>query len=134
MHTALEVLACLRLACAGEPRPERTVRGGADHSGLLRSLERGGVARLEVRRMVEALVQGCCLTGRLDQALGLYDEAKDGGLPLARITLAQLEAVCKADSRLGWRVYDVCAQMRAQREREGVRRAPRKASHHVGPQ
>ena len=53
---------------------------------------------------------------------------------LSNVTLAFLEACCRVgDPSLMWRVYDVCAVMRGQKERklqESLAR-PQKASHHV---
>jgi hypothetical protein len=37
---------------------------------------------------------------------------------LSLVTLAFLEASCRADPAFEWRVYDVCAAMRQQRERK----------------
>ena len=53
---------------------------------------------------------------------------------LSNVTLAFLESCCRnGDPSLSWRVYDVCAVMRLQKERkvqENLAR-PQKASHHV---
>ena len=59
--------------------------------------------------------------------------ASDARLPrLSTVTLAFLEACCRAQPAFEWRVYDVCAAMRQQRERssEAALARPRKASHH----
>lgn len=52
---------------------------------------------------------------------------------LSNVSLAFLEACCRSEPGLEWRVYDVCSVMRMQKERklqEGLAR-PQKASHHV---
>ena len=51
---------------------------------------------------------------------------------LSMVTLAFLEACCRSQPAHEWRVYDVCAAMRQQRERsrENALARPRKASHH----
>lgn len=52
---------------------------------------------------------------------------------LSNVTLAFLEACCRSESALEWRVYDVCSVMRMQKERklqDGLER-PLKPSHHV---
>ncbi len=51
---------------------------------------------------------------------------------LSYVTLAFLEACCRAEAAYEWRVYDVCAVMRQQKERrdEAALPRPRKASHH----
>jgi hypothetical protein len=59
--------------------------------------------------------------------------AEDARLPrLSTVTLAFLEACCRSQPAHEWRVYDVCAAMRQQRERssEAALARPRKASHH----
>jgi hypothetical protein len=53
---------------------------------------------------------------------------------LSAVTLAFLEASCRADPDVPeWRVFDVCALMRAQKERRREEALPRaqKSSHHV---
>lgn len=54
---------------------------------------------------------------------------------LSLVALAFLEACCREDPGTEWRVYDVCAQMRRQKEqkRQGSLPRPHKASHHVAP-
>ena len=55
---------------------------------------------------------------------------------LSNVTLAFLEACCRTQPHVMWRIYDVCAIMRVQNERklqQSLAR-PQKASHHVlGP-
>ena len=56
-----------------------------------------------------------------------------GQLPrLSNVTLAFLEACCRADLAFEWRVFDVCAAMRQQSERKQQAQLarPRKLSHH----
>jgi pentatricopeptide repeat protein len=52
---------------------------------------------------------------------------------LSYVTLAYLEASCRKDADLSWRVYDVMAVMRAQKETklQSELARPPKASHHV---
>lgn len=52
---------------------------------------------------------------------------------LSNVTLAFLEACCRGSEEHTWRVYDVCAAMRQQRERkvEAKLARPFKKSHHV---
>ena len=51
---------------------------------------------------------------------------------LSNVTLAFLEACCRADAAFEWRVFDVCAAMRQQSERkqQALLARPRKLSHH----
>ena len=51
---------------------------------------------------------------------------------LSNVTLAFLEACCRADPAFEWRVFDVCAAMRQQSERkqQALLARPRKLSHH----
>ena len=52
---------------------------------------------------------------------------------LSYVSLAFLEACCRSEPDLQWRVYDVCSVMRMQKERkvqESLDR-PQKVSHHV---
>ncbi|KAL4857943.1 Protein Rf1 [Chlorella vulgaris] len=54
---------------------------------------------------------------------------------LSSVTLAFLEACCRSEPEHEWRIYDVCAVMRQQRElkdQAGLAR-PQKQSHHVRP-
>ena len=62
----------------------------------------------------------------------------DGARPvkfpqLSRVTLAFLESCCRGSTQHEWRVYDVCAVMRQQKERkrEAALARPAKKSHHV---
>lgn len=52
---------------------------------------------------------------------------------LSNVTLAFLEACCRGSEEHTWRVYDVCAAMRQQKERkrEAALARPVKKSHHV---
>jgi hypothetical protein len=54
---------------------------------------------------------------------------------LSTVSLAFLEACCRAEAGCGWRVYDVCAVMRQQKElkRQAGLARPQKQSHHVAP-
>lgn len=105
--------------------------------GTLRLLERAGVPRAVRRALVEETLGALCLTGRLEAALALFDDVKEESLVVGRVPLAQLEALCKRDgsARYQWRIFDVCAEMRRQRDLralEQARMAPRKACHHFG--
>lgn len=52
---------------------------------------------------------------------------------LSNVSLAFLEACCRSEVGLEWRVYDVCSVMRMQKERklQAQLARPQKASHHV---
>jgi pentatricopeptide repeat protein len=52
---------------------------------------------------------------------------------LSNVSLAFLEACCRSEPGLEWRVYDVCSVMRMQKERklQDKLARPQKASHHV---
>ena len=52
---------------------------------------------------------------------------------LSNVTLAFLEACCRGSEEHAWRVFDVCAAMRQQKERkaEAALARPSKKSHHV---
>ena len=54
---------------------------------------------------------------------------------LSDVTLAFLEACCRREAEFEWRVYDVCAVMRQQKEtkRQAGLARPQKASHHFAP-
>lgn len=54
---------------------------------------------------------------------------------LSYVTLAFLEACCRGEPEFEWRVYDVCAVMRQQKEtkRQAGLARPQKASHHFAP-
>lgn len=64
-------------------------------------------------------------------------QAQQGRLypKLSPVTLAFLEACCRREPEVEWRVYDVCAQMRQQKEhkRQAGLARPAKASHHFAP-
>lgn len=62
------------------------------------------------------------------------DEVRPVKFPqLSHVTLAFLESCCRGSSQHEWRVYDVCAVMRQQKERkrEAALDRPAKKSHHV---
>jgi pentatricopeptide repeat protein len=108
---------------------------------------------LRSSRMFELLLEWHCRSGRVHDALAVFDDwkaardllaqrpAADCGAnarppKLSNVTLAFLEASCHAhaDSEdVKWRVYDVCAQMRQQQEdaRSAKLLHPAKGSHHV---
>ena len=86
-------------------------------------------ANLNVRQrtqLYDTLIEACSLTGRLEDALFAYDAATcDPEVPTLRITtLASLEAACKRSQQHAHRVWDVCATVKAQRQRKQA--APRK--------
>jgi pentatricopeptide repeat protein len=86
-------------------------------------------ASLNVRQrtqLYDTLIEACSLTGRLEDALFAYDAATcDPEVPTLRITtLASLEAACKRSQQHAHRVWDVCATVKAQRQRKQA--APRK--------
>ena len=64
-------------------------------------------------------------------------DARQQGAPvklprLSAVTLAFLEACCRDDADCAWRVYDVCAVMRQQKEQrdQAALAHPPKMSHH----
>ena len=64
-------------------------------------------------------------------------DARQQGTPiklprLSAVTLAFLEACCRNDGHFLWRVYDVCAVMRQQKEQrhQAALANPPKPSHH----
>ncbi len=64
-------------------------------------------------------------------------DARQQGTPLklprlSSVTLAFLEACCRDDAAYSWRVYDVCAVMRQQKEQrdQAALAHPPKLSHH----
>lgn len=66
-----------------------------------------------------------------------YDES-DAQAParypkISNVTLAFLEACCRREPAYEWRVYDVCAEMRQQKERRVQAKLPRpaKVNYHV---
>lgn len=66
-------------------------------------------------------------------AMHRFDEDPSRFVPnLSTVTLAFLEACCRTSPEFEWRVYDVCAAMRQQQEREkqAALPRPRKQSHH----
>jgi len=87
----------------------------------------------DVRSMYECLIEVCCHEGRVDDALDIFDELKDAGVRVSTVTLAFLESSCRRSRVEEWRVFDVCAQMRAQADQKlaGRLARPRKMSHHV---
>lgn len=54
---------------------------------------------------------------------------------LSNVSLAFLEACCRREPDYEWRVFDVCAVMRQQKEqkRQAALARPHKASHHFAP-
>ena len=54
---------------------------------------------------------------------------------LSNVSLAFLEACCRSEPDCEWRVYDVCAVMRQQKElkRQAGLARPQKQSHHFAP-
>ncbi|KAA6419381.1 MAG: hypothetical protein FRX49_10640, partial [Trebouxia sp. A1-2] len=87
------------------------------------------------RRMWESTIEAACRAGRTDWALQVFDDwkassmtfmfvqpadqAKPAKLPsLSNATLAFLESCCRGSPEHEWRVYDVCAVMRQQKERK----------------
>ncbi|CEG00208.1 Tetratricopeptide-like helical [Ostreococcus tauri] len=87
----------------------------------------------EVRAMYESLIEVCCHQDRIDEALEVFDELKDAGVRVSTVTLAFLESSCRRSRVEEYRVFDVCAQMRAQvdQKRNGRLVKPTKTSHHV---
>ena len=115
-------------AAAGHPDGEGdTPDGGARPRSSVGS--QLAAASLNVRQrtqLYDTLIEACSLTGRLEDALFAYDAATcDPEVPTLRITtLASLEAACKRSQQHAHRVWDVCATVRAQRQRKQA--APRK--------
>ena len=71
----------------------------------------------------EALIETCCHEGDVDGALEVFDRLKSFDVSVGKVTLAFLENVCRRSRVPEWRVFDVCAQMRAQSEKKkGARR------------
>lgn len=71
----------------------------------------------------------------LDGGLGGGAAAPTRFPKLSNVTLAFLEACCRREPVYEWRVFDVCAIMRQQKEQKrqaGLAR-PQKASHHFAP-
>ena len=87
----------------------------------------------DVRAMYECLIEVCCHEDRIDDALEVFDHLKDAGVRVSTVTLAFLESSCRRCRVEEWRMFDVCAQMRAQVEQknEGRLAKPTKMSHHV---
>ena len=86
----------------------------------------------------EALIETCCHEGDVDGALEVFDRLKSLDVPVGKVTLAFLENVCRRSRVPEWRVFDVCAQMRAQSEKKKARdadaasaAAAKRTSHHV---
>ena len=96
-------------------------------------------ARDDRRVCFESLIESCCHEGDVDGALEVFDHLKslDGKSRVAvgKVTLAFLENVCRRSRVPEWRVFDVCAQMRAQTQRKKERSLPsagtKRTSHHV---
>ena len=85
------------------------------------------------RAMYECLIEVCCHQDRIDDALEVFDHLKDVGARVSTVTLAFLESSCRRSRVEEWRMFDVCAQMRAQADEKLERRLakPSKLSHHV---
>ena len=90
------------------------------------------------RAALEALIETCCHEGDADGALEVFDVVKSFDIPVGKVTLAFLENVCRRSRVPEWRVFDVCAQMRAQSEkkkqqnlRSSIGATAKKKSHHV---
>ncbi len=84
--------------------------------------------------MYECLIEVCCHQDRVDDALEVFDHLKDAGARVGTVTLAFLESSCRRSRVEEWRMFDVCAQMRAQADEKLERHLakPSKLSHHVG--
>ena len=74
----------------------------------------------------------------MDGALEVFDRLKSFDVSVGKVTLAFLENVCRRSRVPEWRVFDVCAQMRAQSEKKKARdadaasaAAAKRTSHHV---
>jgi pentatricopeptide repeat protein len=90
------------------------------------------------RAALEALIETCCHEGDADGALEVFDVVKSFDIPVGKVTLAFLENFCRRSRVPEWRVFDVCAQMRAQSEKKKARdadaasaAAAKRTSHHV---
>ena len=89
------------------------------------------------RAALEALIETCCHEGDADGALEVFDVVKSLDIPVGKVTLAFLENFCRRSRVPEWRVFDVCAQMRAQSEKKKVRErfsrsaTAKRESHHV---
>eukprot|EP00884_Botryococcus_braunii_P007551 jgi/Botrbrau1/16798/Bobra.150_2s0027.1 len=104
-----------------------------------------GNLTLTARHMYQALIESACRQGKTILALQVFDDWKADVAKvcqlagraaeprLSTVTLAFLEASCRADPAFEWRVYDVCAAMRQQEERKRAATlpTPAKESHHV---
>ena len=88
----------------------------------------------DTRAMYECLIEVCCHQDRVDDALEVFDHLKDAGARVGTVTLAFLESSCRRSRVEEWRMFDVCAQMRAQADEKLERHLakPSKLSHHVG--
>jgi len=90
------------------------------------------------RAALEALIETCCHEGDADGALEVFDVVKSFDIPVGKVTLAFLENFCRRSRVPEWRVFDVCAQMRAQSEKKKQQSlrysngaTAKKKSHHV---
>lgn len=89
------------------------------------------------RAALEALIETCCHEGDADGALEVFDVVKSLDIPVGKVTLAFLENFCRRSRVPEWRVFDVCAQMRAQSEKKKTRErfsrsaTAKRESHHV---
>eukprot|EP01025_Chloroclados_australasicus_P069364 TRINITY_DN9775_c0_g2_i1.p1 TRINITY_DN9775_c0_g2~~TRINITY_DN9775_c0_g2_i1.p1 ORF type:complete len:468 (-),score=43.34 TRINITY_DN9775_c0_g2_i1:185-1588(-) len=102
------------------------------------------------RRMFESLINVSCQLDDIAFGLRVFDDWKAGCIEiklkgrngelgknfvppkLSSVTLAYLEACCRQKPEFEWRVYDVCAAMRQQREQSKQAKLshPTKTSHH----
>ena len=87
----------------------------------------------DTHAMFESLIEVCCHEGMIDEALEVFDVVKDANVRVSTVTLAFLESSCRRSRVEEWRIFDVCAQMRAQAEEKASNRLarPSKQSHHV---
>jgi pentatricopeptide repeat protein len=81
----------------------------------------------------ESLIEMCCHENRIEDALDVFDALKDTKLRVSTVTLAFLESSCRRSRVEEWRIFDVCAHMRAQADQKlaGRLARPSKRSHHV---
>lgn len=94
-------------------------------------------------RVFEELIEGHCRQYNIKKALAVFDDWKGAATAAAKdrhqypklsyVTLAFLEACCRSEAEYSWRVFDVVAQIRSQREqkKEASLARPPKQSHHV---
>ena len=87
----------------------------------------------DARAVYESLIEMCCHENRIEDALDVFDALKDTKLRVSTVTLAFLESSCRRSRVEEWRIFDVCAHMRAQADQKlaGRLARPSKRSHHV---